>query len=383
MIKQKRPIWKIPFAKDELTILAGLEKYVSSGSESWYREAVSSKITKEQRMEKGKDDPVNRDRRIAVNVSDVGEVKLTAADHLGDLLLGKLSEEYIEDPDLRGILACAVLDADKMIPYQHGELFLMTSVVYSEKFEVVGKRKQEREVEARLQAQPVIGDLTPKLDVKLQEVFTPSGVATRNVSGPILFTYCRVQYKEEAKTLEVMKGEVVGPRVPTRNMELPKDLKCEGDASSDEDDDEGHIDDDNVENDDGQVPDVVLADDIIPVVGDFTDQDKKNIKCIYNKVNNVLMTASSREEQKAMVKKYLGWLTDLLADDKMKIILDKPLTSNDCPFLRSFYVTALPGQDTLDFTKVKKAEIHGCGFILKLFDELSDEEWEELGIPSN
>ena len=85
----------------------------------------------------------NRDRRIAVNVSDVGEVKLTAADHLGDLLLGKLSEEYIEDPDLRGILACAVLDADKMIPYQHGELFLMTSVVYSEKFEVVGKRKQE------------------------------------------------------------------------------------------------------------------------------------------------------------------------------------------------------------------------------------------------
>ena len=60
MIKQKRPIWKIPFAKDELTILAGLEKYVSSGSESWYREAVSSKISKDQRMEKGRDDPVNR-----------------------------------------------------------------------------------------------------------------------------------------------------------------------------------------------------------------------------------------------------------------------------------------------------------------------------------
>ena len=57
-----------------------------------------------------------------------------------------------------------------------------------------------------------------------------------------------------------------------------------------------------------------------------------------------------------------------MADDKMKIILDKPLTSNDCPFLRSFYVAALPGQDTLDFTKVKKAEIHRCGLILKLFD---------------
>ena len=52
----------------------------------------------------------------------------------------------------------------------------------------------------------------------------------------------------------------------------------------------------------------------------------------------------------------------------MKIILDKPLTSKDCPFLRSFNVAALPGQDTLDFTKVKKAEIHRCGLILKLLD---------------
>ena len=52
----------------------------------------------------------------------------------------------------------------------------------------------------------------------------------------------------------------------------------------------------------------------------------------------------------------------------MKIILDKPLTSNDCTFLRSLYVAALPGQDSLDFTKVKKAEIHGCGLVLKLLD---------------
>ena len=31
-------------------------------------------------------------------------------------------------------------------------------------------------------------------------------------------------------------------------------------------------------------------------------------------------------------------------------------------------MAALPDQDALDFTKVKKAEIHGCGFILKLID---------------
>ena len=59
---------------------------------------------------------------------------------------------------------------------------------------------------------------------------------------------------------------------------------------------------------------------------------------------------------------------DLLADDKKKILLDEPLTSKDCTFLKSLFVAGLPGQDTLDFTKVKRVEIHGCGFILKLLD---------------
>ena len=59
---------------------------------------------------------------------------------------------------------------------------------------------------------------------------------------------------------------------------------------------------------------------------------------------------------------------ELLTADKMKILLNKPLTSNDCKFLRSLYVAALPDQDTLDFTKKKKAEIHRYGFILKLID---------------
>ena len=47
----------------------------------------------------------------------------------------------------------------------------------------------------------------------------------------------------------------------------------------------------------------------------------------------------------------------------MKILLNEPLTSNGT-FLRSLYVPVLPDQDTLDFTKAKKAEIHGCGFNL-------------------
>ena len=59
---------------------------------------------------------------------------------------------------------------------------------------------------------------------------------------------------------------------------------------------------------------------------------------------------------------------NLLADDQEKILVDEPVTSKDCTFLRSLYVHALPGQDTFHFRFVKRVEIHGCGFILKLLD---------------
>ena len=43
----------------------------------------------------------------------------------------------------------------------------------------------------------------------------------------------------------------------------------------------------------------------LPVLDDFTDKDMKSIERIYK---NVLMTTKSREQQKALVKKYVGWV---------------------------------------------------------------------------
>ena len=43
----------------------------------------------------------------------------------------------------------------------------------------------------------------------------------------------------------------------------------------------------------------------LPALDDFTDKDNKNIEIIYK---NVLMTTKSRE-QKALVKKYLEWVS--------------------------------------------------------------------------
>ncbi|XP_074614949.1 uncharacterized protein LOC141874557 [Acropora palmata] len=371
IFKRKRSIWKRPFAKDEMIILPGLENFVSSDCEKEYLEAVKLKVIEEQVIEKGKTAPVERKKEFGFDFGHVGGIKLSADDNVGDLLLGRVREEYILDPDLRGILSSAVLDADKMIPYQDQDLFLITSVVYSENFEFVDERVRKMEFEGGLKLPLEFSEvLKSKLHGNYKQTLTPPGVAKRNVWGPILYSHCRVQYSQKTKKLEITKGKFVGKCKPTRHMTVDQELQDD----SDSDYEDNKIDD--VDDENGQIPDVVVADDIF--LDDFTDQDMRNIEGIYK---NVLMKTKSREKQKALVKKYLGWFENLLADDK--ILLNEPLTSNDCLFLRSLLVSALPGQDTLDFTEVKRAEIHGCGFILKLLDELSDEEWKELGIPSN
>ena len=57
--------------------------------------------------------------------------------------LGKLSQRYIDDPDLRGILTKAELDTNKMKAFEDQKLLLITSVIHSDKFELQGERMQE------------------------------------------------------------------------------------------------------------------------------------------------------------------------------------------------------------------------------------------------
>lgn len=107
------------------------------------------------------------------------------------------------------------------------------------------------EVQARLQPQPPIPEgLISKFFVRFKKMFTPPGVATRNVWGPILVKYNRVQYNEETSKLELAEGEFVGNCAPTRQLSLP-----DYDAWSNDDHDLG--------SGDGQAPVVVVKDDIL------------------------------------------------------------------------------------------------------------------------
>ena len=88
--------------------------------------------------------------------------------------------------------------------------------------------------------------LKSKLHGNYKQTLTPPGVAKRNVWGPILFKHCRVQYSKETRKLEIMKGVFVGTSR----------------ASDDDDEEEDHNNIDDVDDEDGQVPGVVVADDI-------------------------------------------------------------------------------------------------------------------------
>lgn len=56
VVKQHRPIWKRPFAKSEIVILAGFEKYVEDGAEETVQESITSKIQHEELSVKQKID---------------------------------------------------------------------------------------------------------------------------------------------------------------------------------------------------------------------------------------------------------------------------------------------------------------------------------------
>ena len=82
----------------------------------------------------------------------------------GVLKLGRLSQKYIDDPDLRGILANTPLDHNKMKGFKSDELFLITSVISSEKFQLEGERKQEVNIG--------IGEMTPFCTLQTAEFLT-------------------------------------------------------------------------------------------------------------------------------------------------------------------------------------------------------------------
>ena len=64
-------------------------------------------------------------------------------EEIGNLELGKIHKVYVQDPGLRDILKLIELDSDRAKAIQGHKLRLITSVVYSERLKLRGKRFTE------------------------------------------------------------------------------------------------------------------------------------------------------------------------------------------------------------------------------------------------
>ena len=84
-----------------------------------------------------------RNFEVGLEAANYAVAKIKMNQDLGDLELGKIDQEYVTDPDLRRMLADTELNSNMMKVFEGCKLRLITKVIYSERFEVKGKRKNE------------------------------------------------------------------------------------------------------------------------------------------------------------------------------------------------------------------------------------------------
>jgi len=360
-VKQHRPIWKRPFAKSEIVILAGFDRFVRNSVQRTVRESITAKLRDEELPVKQNIDLGARDNEFDIDVPGLGGGTIKLCENLGIVALGNLSQNYIDDPDLRGILANAELDANKMKTFAEcDKLLLITSVIYSEQFELKGKRMKKREMAGE------VGNLPPSLQflnlnrnsplkIKFQDKYFPPDAVVRNSQAPFLFKCCRVDYNKETNRLEICKGEYVG-KVVTQHRSI--------DATSSEDDEyDGTL---VATTDQTDLPDCFTAEDV--------DKLEKIIRML-------LLPEKTTARRKARVSKYLHWFEKALMSDENMLTLDEPLTLEDCAFLRSTSLPCEENETELDLTSLSTEEIQDYGIAFKVLDDLSDEQWRAMEKP--
>ncbi|CAH3026264.1 unnamed protein product [Porites evermanni] len=353
MIRQPRSFLERPFKHCKYTILSRMENcVVENGNEEF--EDLKKKFVKIE------DPGITLDEEDSTGAAGTVETETHAADcvnagirmtkDLGFLHLGKIDQEYIQDPDLREILQKTVLDSNKTGVFEDQQLRLITSVIYSQCFAV--SKKKEVEVDGGFNLSTLFAQL--KGTMRMTDI--PPNIAPRkNTRGPFLFQCCRVVFNKETNRLELPKGEIVGKTV--RCKEEEKEAEYKNTTVSLVEDEESNL------------------------TGQFlTTHDIATLEDIKD---SVLKPTKNREKRKERVKKYLKWFVDALstrpAAEKRVLSLDNPVTDVDCEFLRTIYVPANKNSSTLTFPQfVNDEKLQGYAIVLKILSDLSEETWDEI-----
>lgn len=213
VIKKDPPLWKRRFKKSKIIVQEGLEKFSDSEEEAFEsREYFKSKVKEEMFQSKQKIDAGARTKELDASFVGHLEGTIRLSYDQGVLQLGKLSQKYIDDPDLREILTKISLDADKMSRFEEGhKLLLITEVIYSGKFELTGGKKSEFQAALK----PPESSVTPNHWATRRNRVTKyfEEIPRRDSKAPILFRCCYVNYIKEENRLEISKGEFVGKSV--------------------------------------------------------------------------------------------------------------------------------------------------------------------------
>jgi len=356
-VKRKRNIWKRPFNKSEFGIIAGLEYYVTEDKKNEFLNGINNKMQRRSDLQiknKKDDEPAESYMEVGLKAADIVEGNLKISYELGELELGKLDQEYFKDPVLEDILKESELDAEKMKRFENEKLHLIYSVIYSERFQLTGKRQSEVVVDAGAHIPiSIIPQLKAKAKAHFKKNTVPPKAVTRTTRGPVYYKSVPVVYDKAQAKLKLKPGEFAGIRSFADKFDEVHTEKSEITlAFEDEDSD---------------------------LAASLTDEDFKKLDIIKKAV---LLKSENRDKRKERVKKYLTWFEEALTTDKKTLSLphDKPLTDEDCDFLQNIFCQALPGRKHIvDLSALKSADkIQGYAIVLKLIDDLSDEEWEEI-----
>ncbi|XP_078342286.1 uncharacterized protein LOC144628101 isoform X1 [Oculina patagonica] len=355
IVKRKRKWWKRPFGKAEMIILGGLEKYIVDEKKKHFHNDSASKLQKEmKRLQKTETGEVSRNLDIAVQGLDQGELELKFSDVLGDLELGKLTEEYYLDPDLREILSDTVLDPSKMAHLEGHHLLLVTSVVYSAKFVLKGNRMHQVTLSGNIHAPPEAAALIgkhPLFNGHIAKKTVPPPMVERKSRAPFLFKFCRVVYDKEHKRLHIQDGEFVGRPVRSHRG-LRSDMSISDEEAA------LYLEMEECLTQDGST---LLVED-------------------YGKVEDVkkLLITEEAGTRKSLVLMYLSWFEQILTSEKRQFLIERPLTISDCEFLRKLGIPARPKQLMLRVATAQKDVIQEYGILFKLLNEISEDKWEEI-----
>ncbi|XP_066027204.1 uncharacterized protein [Pocillopora verrucosa] len=365
VVQKNRPLWKRPFVKLEVIVLAELAKYVKSEEDSKvFRDYAKCKIKEEMLISSPHETIAmgSREQSLGVGVGGILEGNIRFSNDQGVLKLGKLSQKYIDDSDLRGLLAKTAMDPTLMKSFAEGDkLLLITSVVYSEKFELTGQRKEETEAEVNVDGVPVASPFVnffkttaTKMHARYSSLTQHPKVASRPAHAPLLYKCCTVDYIKEENRLKIRKGEYVGKVVA-------KDTTAEGLVKRDDEDYDNTM--------------MEIFSDETDAPAPLTPQDVKKLDSM---LQNVLLPVKNIDKRKEQIGKYLRWFEAAMVSEQDEVLIQDSIAPDDCELLKLASLSASEGSTVLDISSLTKPDIHGYVVVLKHLLDLTDEKWRKL-----